>query len=96
MAVQHIVLIKFNDDVDRDRIDEHLALLRSLEDKVPGITELTIGENFTDRAKGYTHGLIVTLTGRAALDAYATHPYHVEVAEALKADGSLMVLDFEF
>ncbi len=96
MAVQHIVWIKFNDGVDGKRIDEHMAALKSLEDNVPGITGLTIGENFTDRAEGYTHGLIVTLTDRAALDTYVTHPYHVEVAQALRADGSLLVLDFEF
>ncbi len=96
MAVQHIVWIKFNADVSNDRIDEHLAGLRSLEGEVPGITALMLGENFTDRAQGYTHGLIVTLTDREALATYATHPYHVKVAEALREDSSLLALDFEF
>ncbi len=96
MPVQHIVWIRFNEGVPGDRIDQHLVALKALEDEVPGIVELSLGENFTDRAQGDTHGLIVTLEDKAALSGYATHPYHVEVAAAVRADGSLMVLDYEF
>ena len=95
MPVQHIVWLKFNDGVDQDRIDEHMAALSTLGDQVPGITELSLGESFTDRAQGFTHGLIVTLRDKAALEGYATHPYHVEVAGALRADATLMALDYE-
>ena len=57
---------------------------------MPGITELTIGENFTDRAKGYTHGLIVTLTGRAALDAYLG--VDTSTFEQVEATGARIIL----
>jgi hypothetical protein len=96
MPVQHIVWIKFNDGVPGERIDRHMAALATLKDRVPGVTGLSLGENFTDRAQGYTHGLIVTLEDKAALAGYAQHPHHVEVADALRADASLLALDYEF
>ena len=95
MAVTHIVWIKFHDGVTASRIDEHITALRSLAGEVPGITSLTAGRNFTDRANGYTHGLVVVLEDKAALEGYATHPYHVAIASALREDATLMALDYE-
>ena len=95
MAVTHIVWIKFNEGITQARIDTHIAALTSLQDSVPGISALTIGENFTDRANGYTHGLVVILDDKAALSAYAVHPAHVAVATALREDAILLALDYE-
>jgi len=95
MAVTHIVWIKFRDGVAPSRIDAHVAALASLEHSVPGISQLTLGANFTDRAGGYSHGLVVILEDKAALEAYATHPRHVEVATALRQDADILALDYE-
>jgi hypothetical protein len=95
MAVTHIVWIKFRDGVAQASIDKHVAALTSLEHSVPGIVQLTIGENFTERAEGYTHGLVVILDDKAALTTYATHPRHVEVATALREDADILALDYE-
>jgi len=96
MAVAHIVWMRFKDNVSRARVDGHLTALASLKDRVPGISELTLGENFTDRANGYTHGLVVVFEDKAALEVYATHPRHVEVATPLREDAHLLVMDYEF
>ena len=96
MPVEHQVWIKFHDHVDAARREHHLAGLRSLTAKVPGILELKVGQNFTDRAKGFTHGLSVTLEDKAALEVYGPHPEHQKVAGALKEDAELMALDFTF
>ena len=95
MSVFHIVWIRFNPDVTGERIEEHIAALKTLRDSVPGISRLSIGANFTDRAEGYTHGLIVELQDAAALQDYATHPGHVAVVGPLKEDAQLLVMDFE-
>ena len=95
MAVQHMVWIKFNEGVSEQRKQEHLDGLAGLTDKVPGIVSLHVGENFTDRSGGYTHGLLVTLTDRQALEVYAPHPEHVKVAGPLKADASLLAMDIQ-
>ena len=96
MPVQHIVWMKFNEDVAGERIDQHLAALSELKSEVPGVLDLSLGENFTDRAEGYTHGLVVTLEDKPALESYAKHPFHVEVATALRRDAALLALDYEF
>ena len=69
---------------------------RSLVDRVPALISLECGASFTDRAGGFTHGIIVTLADREALDAYLNHPDHIPVGDALKADlADLRVMDIE-
>ena len=96
MPVQHMVWIKFHPDTPAERIAAHLSALDSLRNKIPAILHLSVGENFTDRAKGFTHGLLVTLPSKNDLKIYADHPEHVPVAAALKKDAELMAMDFEY
>ncbi len=95
MPVHHMVWIKFNPSTPPERQQHHLDGLRSLAGKVPGILALHVGENFTDRANGFTHGLYVLLESREALQTYAVHDEHVAVAAPLKEDAELMAMDFE-
>jgi hypothetical protein len=95
MAVDHMVWIRFHEGVGEDRIAEHLANLRSLAQRVPAVQDLRVGANFTDRARGFTHGLIVTVADRDALQQYLEHPDHVAVAGPLKEDAELMAMDIE-
>ena len=89
MTVQHIVSIRFNDDVERQRIDEDLAAPRALEETTPELIQLTLVQDVMARARGYTRGLIDTQEDRAVLDSCAAHPYHVSVAQDVAADDSL-------
>ncbi len=93
--VEHMVWIKFKSGVSEARQQEHLDGLRALKGRVPGIQRIAVGENFTDRAQGYTHGLLVALDDREALKTYATHPEHVAVAKPLNEDADLLAMDFE-
>jgi len=96
MPIAHMVWIKFNADVSAERAQEHLDNLASLRGQVPGVIDLQVGPNFTDRANGYTHGLLVTLESKEALSAYGPHPAHAAVAGPLKEDASLLAMDFEY
>jgi len=96
MPVEHMVWIKFNPSVDEEQINEHLANLGTLPERVPAITALRLGENFTNRAVGYQYGLIVTFKSRQALTKYLSHPEHLAVANPLKHDAEVMVMDFEY
>lgn len=95
MAVTHIVWMKFKQGVSTPAIQRHLEALRGLTTCLPDIQSLTVGENFTDRANGFSHGMVVILADRAALQRYTTDPEHVLVATALRADAELMALDYE-
>jgi len=59
---------------------------------------LSCGANFSDRAKGYTHGLVMCFTGRSALVTYGPHPEHQRVLQnfviPIRAD--VLAFDYEF
>lgn len=97
MAVMHMVWLKFRAGIPEAQIEAHEEALKALKARVPGVLELSVGRNFTERAQGYTHGVAVTLVDKAALAAYAVHPYHVEVAQGLRRDtDGVLALDYEF
>jgi hypothetical protein len=81
--IEHIVLFKMKPETPADAVTAMQDGLKSLVGRVPGIVELTIGANFSERAKGFTHGMVVRLQDRAALDGYIPHPAHREVVEKL-------------
>jgi hypothetical protein len=96
--IEHIVLFRWTEEASQEAINSAVAELRKLKGKVPGIVDLSCGVNFCDRAKGYTHGLVVRLTDRAALEAYGPHPDHQRVVQKflnpIRAD--VLALDYEF
>ena len=97
MAVHHMVWIRFRPDGPEARVAAHEQALRLLPGRVPGVRSMTVGRNFTNRANGCTHGISVILDDKAALEGYAVHPYHVEVAHGLREDCDLsMAVDYEF
>ncbi len=97
MAIRHIAWLKFKAEIPPARIEEHMRACRGLADSVPSVERLECGGNRSDRAGGFTHGIIVSLADQDALDEYMNHPKHVPVAEALVADlEELRVMDLEF
>jgi len=93
--IEHMVWIKFKDGVSDERKQEHMENLRNLRGVVPGVRKLVVDKNVTDRAQGYTHGLLVTLDDQEALQTYVEHPEHVAVAGPLKEDADLLAMDVE-
>jgi hypothetical protein len=96
--VEHIVLFRWTEGASQEAIDSAVAELRGLKGKIAGVVDLSCGVNFSDRAKGYTHGLVVRFTDRAALEAYVPHPEHQRVVQnfinPIRAD--ILALDYEF
>ena len=95
--VMHVVLLQWNPGTAPETVERAFEELRALKGKIPGIMELTCGANFTDRARGYTHGLVVLFTDRAALEVYLPHPEHQRVVQEfinpIRADA--LALDYE-
>jgi hypothetical protein len=95
--VEHVVLFKVKDGASSDAIVAMMKGLSSLKSKVPGVLDLTVGPNFSDRNQGYTHGLVVRFRDRAALDAYLPHPAHQEVVQKFVRPilGDVIAVDYE-
>ncbi len=95
MPVQHIVWMTLKDPQTRGAMGEVLAAIESLA-RIPGVLAINTGENFTDRAQGCTHGAIITLESREALDAYISHPDHQRVGAQIRTLCDIQALDYEF
>ena len=96
--VEHLVILKFKPDTTSEQLDAFLEGVGGLRDKIEGIVDLSAGANYTERSQGFTHGVCVRFTNKAALDHYLPHPAHVEVVEnCIKPIvDDILVIDYEF
>ena len=69
--------------------------IRAFEGTIPGLLDVSAGENVSPRGQGYTFAGLMRFTDRAACDAYATHPSHMALLEWLVPLIEPVELDFE-
>ena len=94
--VDHLVLFAVKDDVSSEDVEDLLSSLRSLKDSIPNVMDLSVGEDFSGRAKGSTHGLFVRFRTTDDLRAYLEHPDHQAVVEKLGAlTSGRLVVDYD-
>ena len=77
----HIVVWKYRSDVSQAIREEHLGMLRSLSNIVPGIESFAVGFDILHSPRSYDTGLAAIFRDRTVLDAYSVHPDHVKVVE---------------
>ena len=94
--IDHLVFLAVREDASPEDIEDLIASIWSLKDAVPGVIDLSVGENFSPRSGGYTHGLFVRFETADDLQAYLKHPDHLAVAEKLDSLTSRIVVDYEF
>ena len=95
--IEHILLFRWNETATQEVIDAAIAELRGLKDKIPGIVAVSSGTNFSERSKGFTHGVIFRFKDRASLDGYIPHPEHQRVVHQIIAPirADILVVDYE-
>lgn len=93
----HIVLFKWQPAIPSEAISQIMEELRNLQSLIPGILEISCGENFTGRSQGFQHGLLVKFSDRNALSTYQDHPAHQNVVENLIKPilQDIVALDYE-
>jgi hypothetical protein len=90
------VLFAVNDDASPEDVEDLLASIRNLRGSIPNVIDLSVGEDFSGRAKGYTHGIFVRLRTTDDLRAYLDHPDHQAVVEKLDAlTTGRLVVDYD-
>lgn len=96
--VHHVVLVKFKNGTNDERIAEIDAALRGMQGHIPGLEHISGGvysspEGLND---GHTHGYIMKFTDAAARDRYLPHPEHERVKQfVLPHVEKVVVFDFE-
>ena len=94
--IDHLVFLAVREDASPEDIEDLISSIRGLEEAVPGVVDLTVGENFSGRSGGYTHGLFVRFESREDLQRYMEHPDHLAVVEKLDRLTTRIVADYEF
>jgi hypothetical protein len=94
--IDHLVFMAANEDASPEDIEDLISSIRGLKDTVPGVVDLSVGDNFSPRSGGYTHGLFVRFETADDLQGYLEHPDHQAVGEKLDRLTSRIVVDYEF
>lgn len=80
----HIALYKWKPSVKPEQVADALSQIESLAGKIPGIIDITTGENTSKYSMGYTHAILVRGENQAAIDAYRHHPDHASAAAIIE------------
>jgi Stress responsive A/B Barrel Domain len=95
-VVDHLVLFAVNDDASTEDVEDLLSSLRALRSNITNVMDLSVGKDFSGRAKGYTHGLFVRFRTSNDLRAYLNHSEHQAVVEKLDAlTTGRLVVDYD-
>ena len=94
MSIQHLVWLKQKESTSIEDMSSLLEQVRRL-DMLDGVVSISAGKNFTDRANGFTHGIIVTLNDQEALDNYINSEAHQILGPRLRELCDLLALDFD-
>jgi Stress responsive A/B Barrel Domain len=94
--IDHLVFLAVREEASQEDTEDLISSIRGLKETVPGVVDLTVGENFSERSGGYTHGLFVRFESAEDLQRYMKHPDHLAVVEKLDRLTSRIVVDYEF
>ena len=94
--IDHLVFLVAREDASPEDFEDLISSIRGLKDTVLGVVDLTVGENFSERSGGYTHGIFVRFESREDLQGYMKHPDHLAVVEKLDALTTRIVVDYEY
>ena len=94
--IDHLVFVSVRGEASPEDVEDLISSIRGLKDTVPGVVDLSVGENFSERSGGYTHGLFVRFESVEDLQGYMKHPDHLAVVEKLDRLTSRIVVDYEF
>jgi len=81
--ITHVVLIQPKASTSNEKLLALLEDVQALQEIIPGILSISVGENLSLYHRGFTYGVIMRFVDEAHLQAHHTHPEHVAVATEL-------------
>ncbi|MGZ3609880.1 MAG: Dabb family protein [Ktedonobacteraceae bacterium] len=79
----HVILLQPKASTSVEEITAFLEHVEALQEIIPGILSLYVGENRSEFNGGFTHGIIMRFVDESHLDAHHSHPAHVAVVTEL-------------
>ncbi len=93
--IRHILLFRFNEDIDQVIRTEMVERLQGLEELCPTIGKWSIGVNFADSPSAYDVVEIGDFASREDLDAYKAHPAHADFSNFVRPIATWALADYE-
>jgi hypothetical protein len=81
--IAHVVLLQPKASSATEELTALLERIQALQQVIPGIVSISVGENRSSFHRGFTHGTIMHFVDEAHLQAHHTHPAHLTVVEEL-------------
>ena len=97
MALRHVVLFGFADQVGSETKNDVARRFAALQQSVPGVEALEWGVNSSPEglSHGHSHVFVLTFGSDEARDAYLIHPRHVAFSDWVKPFlASVTVVDY--
>ena len=82
--VKHIVMLDFKDENKQANLEKVKSMLEALVESVPTLQSMEVGINFSVEERAMDLSLYSSFEDQAGLEAYATHPAHLEVIKFIK------------
>lgn len=93
----HIVLFKFKDGTTTKQIQSLKNEILKQKCIIPGLLEISFGEDFTSRAKGFTHAEVAVFRDRKSLEDFNKSDYHQQliITHIKPVLEDILVLDYQ-
>lgn len=93
----HIVMFKFKADASPEKIQNLKNEILKQKGTVSGLLDISFGEDFTGRAKGFTHAELAVFKDKKSLEAFNKSDYHQQlITNFIKPVlEEILVLDYE-
>ena len=83
--ITHVVLLQPKTQTTSDEIAEALEHVQALQQAIPSIESVQVGENLNrSNNRAYTHGFVMRFTNAEVFKEYAPHPAHQPVSQELQ------------
>ncbi|MEH7249239.1 Dabb family protein [Neobacillus niacini] len=92
--IQHVVLIKENENLTDEVASSLISQLQSL-NQIPEVNEIIVGTNFSKLSRDVKIGMIAKFPDKNALKIYNKHELHLKVVNRLlELKLEMIVVDF--
>lgn len=93
--ITHIVALKLN-DTGKESIDAVRKRLLGMKGRIEYLRDITVGVDFAHAPISYDIVMIAHFDSKKDLNAYITHPAHVEVGKYIEEiQAQVVAIDFE-
>lgn len=93
----HIVLFKFKEGTTPEQVQNLKNEILKQKGTIQGLLEISFGEDFTSRAKGFTHAEVAVFKDRKSLEDFNISEYHKQliVTYIKPVLEDILVLDYQ-